>query len=127
MRLYLRTLRIPALVMIGITIVVFLLTRRSSIVEDGTFLGLLSQFDGTATTVFVALATLRSSSDEKIKAAYALRRSIQIRFAGIFALISFVIATTSVHYKFLGAWALALNVATVAAIAWGLVGARMES
>lgn len=121
---YVRVLRLPVLLVIPTTLAAYCFVKGMSIGRDATVMGLLSQFDGTATTVFVALATFRTAtkSDAYGKSARMWRRTVQIQFAATFALVSFVLATAAAHYPFLGAWAIALNVTTVAAILWGLAG-----
>ncbi|WP_189261322.1 hypothetical protein [Streptomyces fuscichromogenes] len=99
-------------------------TERLSISGDTAVMGLLSQFDGTATTVFVALATLRTSVAPKTPGGNARmwRRSVRFQFAAAFALLAFVIATAAAHYTALGPWAVALNVTTTVTVLWALLG-----
>ena len=114
----------PVLLMILATLAVHEATEHLSISHDTTVMGLLSQFDGTATTVFVALATLRTSvrSESPGGNARMWRRSVRFQFAAAFALAAFVVATAAAHYTGLGSWALALNATTIAAVLWALVG-----
>ncbi|MER6357136.1 hypothetical protein ABT186_36315 [Streptomyces sp. NPDC001634] len=123
-KFYARVLRIPLLFMILATLAVRVAAQDMSIGRDTAVMGLLSQFDGTATTVFVALATFRTSvrSESSEGNARMWRRTVRIQFAAAFALVSFVVATAAAHYQVLGAWAIALNVTTVVAVLWALVG-----
>ncbi|MDT0436004.1 MULTISPECIES: hypothetical protein [Streptomyces] len=121
---YARVLRVPLLVMVLATAAVHEGTRRLSISSDTEVMGLLSQFDGTATTVFVALATLRASvrSETPEGNARMWRRSVRFQFAAAFALVAFVVATAAAHYTNLGSWAVALNITTTVSVLWALVG-----
>ncbi|WP_432191212.1 hypothetical protein [Streptomyces sp. bgisy027] len=121
---YARVLWVPVLLMILATLAVHEATERLSISHDTTVMGLLSQFDGTATTVFVALATLRTSTRSTTPKGNARmwRRTVRFQFAAAFALAAFVVATAAAHYTSLGSWAVALNVTTAAAVLWALIG-----
>ncbi|MFJ6128768.1 hypothetical protein ACIQKE_27190 [Streptomyces griseoviridis] len=114
----------PLLLMVLATLAVHEGTERLSISRDPDVMGLLSQFDGTATTVFVALATLRTSvrSGTPEGSARMWRRSVRFQFAAAFALAAFVVATAAAHYTGLGPWAVALNVTTTISVLWALVG-----
>ncbi|WP_307661106.1 hypothetical protein [Streptomyces sp. V1I1] len=119
-----RVLRMPVFLMTLATLAVHEATERLSISRDTTVMGLLSQFDGTATTVFVALATLRTSvkSESLEENARMWRRSVRFQFAAAFALVAFIVSTAAAHYTGLGSWAVALNLTTTAAVLWALVG-----
>lgn len=128
-RFYVGVLRLPLLLSVMATVAIYCVARQMSVTRDTTFLGLLSQFDGTATTVFLALGTIGPSARSAGLGTEtrARRRGVQIRFAAAFALVSFAFATAGAHYHALGAWALALNVTTIAAILWGLAGTGVET
>ncbi|BCL30507.1 hypothetical protein ACFFS2_37870 [Streptomyces aurantiacus] len=119
-----RVLWLPVLLMVLATVAVHEATERLSISRDPAVMGLLSQFDGTATTVFVALATLRTSVRSGAPGGNARlwRRSVRFQFAAAFALAAFVVATAAAHYTGLGSWAVALNATTIVAVLWALVG-----
>ncbi|WP_416979412.1 hypothetical protein [Streptomyces sp. T028] len=123
-KFYARVLWAPVLLMILATLGVHEATERLSISRDSTVMGLLSQFDGTATTVFVALATLRTSVRSETPGGNARmwRRSVRFQFAAAFALAAFVVATAAAHYTDLGSWAVAINVTTTTTVLWALVG-----
>ncbi|MEV7975040.1 hypothetical protein [Streptomyces sp. NPDC086519] len=123
-KFYARVLWVPVVVMLFVTLALHEVTERLSISSDTAVMGLLSQFDGTATTVFVALATLRTSVTPKTPGGNARmwRRSVRFQFAAAFALVAFVVATAAAHYTALGPWAVALNVTTTFTVLWALVG-----
>ncbi|MFW6641403.1 hypothetical protein ACOALZ_15330 [Nocardiopsis algeriensis] len=127
LRFHFRVLRIPVTLMVVFTVLLYFLLRDTSISRDGNFLGLLSQFDGTVTSVLAALVALRlPATGSPERDGRARRRSLHLKWSVLFALLCFSVTTVSVHYHQFGAWGLALNITTIAVVGWMLGGENQE-
>lgn len=102
------------------------LLRSTDLVTDTGYLGLLSQFDGTAVSVLAAWSAIQLVSADAVRASTIQRRDTFLKLAAITALAGFVLSTISVHYKDLGVWATAANIVIVLAILWAISGSARE-
>jgi hypothetical protein len=119
---YFRILRVPALFVILTAVALSCLLAHLDIARDATVMGLLSQFDGTASALLIALEGFKAlrSSTEVAAAAGTQRRVVQLQFVTVITLLAFVVSTTAAHYKGLGSVALALNCVTIGSLTWAV-------
>jgi len=119
---YVRILRVPALFVILAATALSCLLAHLDIARDATVMGLLSQFDGTAAALLIALEGFKSlrSSTQVVAAADTQRRAVQLQFAAVTTLLAFAVSTTAAHYRGLGSVALALNCVTIGSLTWAV-------
>lgn len=90
--------------------------------QDPVVLGLLSQFDGTAATVLVAVSAIKQDRGTEEYAAVGAdhRRKVRLHFGLVMTMLAFSASTLGSHNHGLGGLAMALNLLTILALLWAV-------